>query len=136
MISDALWRERFGASPSALGKTIRVSAATSGDTPTAYRIIGVLPPGFRYVGNYVRDPADTAIPLTSPRPAYMVRLREGVPAAVAARRLTDAVRSVASEIPAGWQGVRLESVHAHYVGDVRPVLVGVTSPPPSCCSSW
>ena len=126
MISDALWRERFDASPSALGKTIRVSAATSGDTPTAYRIIGVLPPGFRYVGNYVRDPADTAIPLTSPRPAYMVRLREGVPAAFAARRLTDAVRSVASEIPAGWQGVRLESVHAHYVGDVRPVLVGVT----------
>jgi putative ABC transport system permease protein len=126
MISDGLWRERFGASPSVLGRTIRVSAATSGDTPTEYRIIGVLPPGFRYVGNYVRDPADTAIPLTSPRPSYMVRLREGVPTAFAARRITDAVRRVASEIPAGWQGVRLESVHAHYVRDVRAVLVGVT----------
>jgi putative ABC transport system permease protein len=127
MIGDGLWRERFGASPGVLGQTIRVSAATSGDTPTEYRIVGVLPPGFRYVGNHVRDPADTAIPLTSPRPAYMVRLREGVPAAFAAQRLTDAVRSVASEIPAGWQGVRLESVHAHYVRDVRPVLVGVTA---------
>jgi hypothetical protein len=51
MIGNALWRERFGASPSVLGETIRVSAATSGDTPTEYRIIGVLPPGFRYVGN-------------------------------------------------------------------------------------
>ena len=126
MIGDGLWRERFGASPNVLGVTIRVSAAASGDTPAGYRIIGVLPPGFRYVGNHLRDPADTAIPLTAPRPAYMVRVREGVPPAFAARRLTEAVRSVASEIPAGWQGVRLESVHAHYVREVRPVLVGVT----------
>ena len=126
MIGHILWREHFGASPSVLGKTIRVSAATSGETPTTYRIIGVLPPNLRYVGNYGRDPADTAMPLTSPRTAYMVRLREGVPTAIAARRITEAVRSVASEIPAGWQGVRLESVHEHYVRDVRPVLVGVT----------
>src|SRR5258708_38475839 len=56
----------------------------------------------------------------------MVRLREGVPTAFAAPRITEAVRAVASEIPAGWRGVRLESVHAHYVRDVRPVLVGVT----------
>src|SRR5713226_745642 len=126
IISDLLWRERFGASSSVLGKTIRVSAATSGETPKEYRIIGVLPPGFRYVSNYIRDPADTALPLTTPRPAYMVRLREGVPIAFAARRITEAVRSVTSEIPAGWRGVRLESVHAHYVRDVRPVLVGVT----------
>jgi putative ABC transport system permease protein len=127
MIGDAFWRARFGASPNVLGTTIRVSAATSGDTATEYRIIGVLPPGFRYVGNYLRDPADTALPLTAPRPAYMVRLREGVPTAVAARRITETVRSVATEIPAGWQGVRLESVHAHYVREVRPVLLGVTS---------
>jgi putative ABC transport system permease protein len=126
MISDALWRERFGGSPSVLGKTIRVSAANSGDTPAEYRIIGVLPPGFRYVGNYLRDPADTALPLTAPRPAYMVRLRKGVPPAAAAHRITEAVRSVAAEMPADWRGVRLESVHAHYVRDVRPVLVGVT----------
>jgi putative ABC transport system permease protein len=126
MISDALWRARFGASPSVLGKTIRVSAANSGDTPAEYRIIGVLLPGFRYVGNYSRDPADTALPLTAPRPAHMVRLREGVAPAVAAQRITEAVRSVASDIPAGWRGVTLESVHAHYVRDVRPVLIGVT----------
>ena len=34
MIGNTLWREHFGASPSVLGKTIRVSAATSGETPT------------------------------------------------------------------------------------------------------
>lgn len=67
MIGDALWRERFGASPTVLGTTIRVSAANSGETPTEYRIIGVLPRGFRYVGNDRLDPADTAMPLTAPR---------------------------------------------------------------------
>jgi ABC-type antimicrobial peptide transport system permease subunit len=126
MISDSLRRGRLGASPSVLGKIIRVSPATSGETPTEYRIISVLPSGFRYVGNYIRDPADTALPLTVPRRAYMVRLPEGVPTAFAARRITEAVRSVASEIPAGWQGVRLKSVHAHYVRDVRPILIGVS----------
>src|SRR5260370_534269 len=78
MIGNALWRERFGASPSVLGQTIRVSAATSGDTPTEYRIIGVLPPGFRDGGHHLRDPADAALPLTPPRAAYMVRCGEGV----------------------------------------------------------
>jgi putative ABC transport system permease protein len=126
MISNALWQEHFDASPSALGKTIRVSAANSGDLPAEYRIIGVLPAGFRYVGNDRFDPADTALPLTAPRAAYMVRLRAGVPPAVAAQRITAAVRSVAVEIPAGWRGVRLESVHAHYVREVRPILIGVT----------
>jgi putative ABC transport system permease protein len=126
MISNALWQERFGSSPSVLGKTIRVSAANSGETPAEYRIIGVLPPGFRYVDVYYRDPPDTAMPLTSPRPAYMVRLREGVQPAFAAQRIAQAVRGVATAIPAGWRGVRLESVHANYVRDVRSILTGLT----------
>lgn len=126
MIGHALWQERFGASPTAIGQTIRVSAAYSGDTPTRYRIIGVLPPDFRFVGNYLRGPADTALPLTAPQTAYMVRLRQGVPPALAEQRIAQAVRSVATEMPPGWRGVRLESVHAHYVREVRPVLIGVT----------
>jgi predicted permease len=126
MIGNALWLERFGSSPGVLGKTLRVSAANSGETPAEYRIIGVLPPGFRYVGNYLRDPADAAMPLRAPRPAYMVRLRRGVPPELAEQRIARAVRSVASSVPPGWRGVRLESVHAQYVRDVRPVLIGLT----------
>src|SRR5215472_2619345 len=126
MISNALWQERFGSSPDALGKSIRVSAANSGETPTEYRIIGVLLRGFRYVDVYYRDPPDTAMPLTAPRQAYMVRLRDGVQPALAEQRIAQAVRSVATAIPSGWRGVRLESVHAHYVRDVRPILTGLT----------
>ena len=126
MISHALWQERFGSDPHVTEKTLRASAATSGETPTEYRIIGVLPAGFRYVGNYLRGPADIALPLTAPRTTYMARLREGVPVAFAERRITEAVRKGASAIPANWKGVRLESVQANYVRELRPVLVGVT----------
>src|ERR1700739_599039 len=126
MISNCVWQERFGSSPSVLGKTIRVSAANSGETPTEYRIIGVLPPDFRYVGNDMLRSADTAMPLAASRQAYMVRLRQGVPPTLAEQRITQAVRSVASAIPLGWRGVRLESVHAHYVREVRPILIGLT----------
>lgn len=126
MISDSLWHERFGASPRVLGRTIRVSPATSGEMPTEYRIVGVLPSGFGFVGHDRLAPADTALPLTAPRPVYLVRLRQDVPPAFAARRITEAVLSVASEIPAGWQGVTLESVHARYVRGVRPILIGFT----------
>lgn len=126
MISSALWQERFGSDRTVLGRTLRVSPANSGDPPTNYRIVGVLPPGFRYVGNYLRDPADTAIPLKAPRQAYLVRLRQGTPPQIAEQRIARAVREVAAEIPAGWRGARLESVQAHYVREVRPVLIGLT----------
>jgi len=125
MISNALWRERFGASPSVLGETIRVSAANSGETPTDIASFGVLPPGFRHVGNYIRDPADTAMPLTAPRQAYMVRLREGVPATLAERRITEAVRSVASAIPNGLAGREIGISSRALHRDMRPVLIGV-----------
>ncbi|SPE43197.1 conserved membrane hypothetical protein [Candidatus Sulfopaludibacter sp. SbA3] len=41
LISDRLWRRRFGSSPSVLGKTLRFGRLS---TP----IIGVMPPSFRY----------------------------------------------------------------------------------------
>jgi predicted permease len=40
VISNGLWRERFGASPEALGKTLTLDGVT-------YSVIGVAPPGFR-----------------------------------------------------------------------------------------
>jgi len=41
MISDRLWRARFGASRAALGRTISLDHRD-------YTIVGVLPPGFRF----------------------------------------------------------------------------------------
>src|SRR5688500_18821123 len=67
------------------------------------------------------------MPLTAPARAYMLRLREGVPQALAERRLTEAARQAAtSPIPDDWRGVTLESAHERYVGRIRRILVGVT----------
>ena len=42
VLSDGLWRQRFGADPKAIGRTLRI------DT-TPYTIIGVMPAGFRFL---------------------------------------------------------------------------------------
>jgi putative ABC transport system permease protein len=42
VISDALWRRRFGASPRAIGQTMRLNAEP-------YEVIGVMPATFRFV---------------------------------------------------------------------------------------
>jgi predicted permease len=51
VISNHLWRERFGASHEALGKTVTLSGV-------AYTVIGVVPPGFR-----LGDSADVYVPV-------------------------------------------------------------------------
>ncbi len=65
----------------------------------------------------------------------MVRLRPGVPPALAERRLTEAALRVATDVPSDWSGVHLESAHERYAGRFRPVLVGITSRLACCCSS-
>ena len=41
LISDRLWRRRFGGSPNAIGKTLRIGR-------TGYSIVGVMPPSFQF----------------------------------------------------------------------------------------
>ncbi|MBI2149989.1 MAG: ABC transporter permease [Acidobacteria bacterium] len=125
LIGDALWRDRFGSDPAVIGRSFRASLNDQAGVAQTFRIVGVLPPEFRYVRELWRD-MELLVPLRSPMRAYMVRLREGVPAAFAERRITDAAKSAASSIPPGWGGVRLESVHGRYVAGLRPVLLAVT----------
>lgn len=47
VLSDALWRQRFGGDPGVIGRTLRV------DT-TPHTIIGVMPPGFHYLSQRAR----------------------------------------------------------------------------------
>ena len=50
MISDRIWRRRYGGTPDVIGKTLRINGRTR-------TIIGVLPPGFRWP-----ESSDFAIP--------------------------------------------------------------------------
>jgi putative ABC transport system permease protein len=126
LIGDALWRERFGADPAVIGRQFTATLAARGTSPESFRIVGVLPPAFRYVRNYDRATPELLLPQRDQRQAYMVRLREGVPVEFAEQRITAAIRGVATEIPADWAGADLETVHERYVRDLKPMLLALT----------
>jgi predicted permease len=125
LIGHAVWRDRFGSDPAIVGRTFRAEAESQRGAAETFRVIGVLPPSF-YFGRDSGDKVDVLVPLTSRVRTYMIRLRERVPVAAAERRITEAARSVASDLPPDWSGVHLESVHGRYVSSIRPVLMGVT----------
>jgi predicted permease len=126
MIGYALWRERFGSDPNIVGRYFRAHPSNLGEPVESFRIVGVLPPEFRYAREYSRGSMEFAIPLKTPFRVYLVRLREGAPAAFAERRITEMVRSAASSLPPNWGGMRLEPVHERYVKELRPTLVAIT----------
>lgn len=89
VVSDALWRERFGADPAVLGRTLRVDG-------TPRTVIGVMPPRFAFPDEAAfwipLDPAGTGAPLgielvgrLAPDGSLAV-LRQSVAAVVAALR--------------------------------------------------
>jgi putative ABC transport system permease protein len=125
MIGHALWRDRYGSDPAILGRVIRVSVESKRGAPEAFRVVGVLPPGF-YFGRDSRAIVDVLRPLPAPVQTYVVRLRPGVSAAAAERRLTEAVRAISGSLPSDWTGVHLDSSHDRYVRDLRPVLRGAS----------
>ena len=121
LIGHALWRERFGGGD-VIGKTIRVQTERQGEAQTSLRIIGVLPPGFWY-GRDSSQPLELIVPLRENARTYMVRLRDGVGPGIAEARITAAARAVATDLPADWAGVTLESMHARYTDGMKPVIV-------------
>ncbi len=54
VLTDGLWRAKFAGDPNVLGRSLRVNGA-------AFTIVGVLPPGFRFLSS----PAQVYLPLAS-----------------------------------------------------------------------
>lgn len=124
LIGFALWRDRFARDTTVVGRVIRVEREAGGGEPELLRIVGVLSPGF-WFGRNSDDGVDILVPLGSPARTYMARLQESVPPALAARRLTEAARRVATSLPPDWSGVQLESVRERYVSELRPVAISI-----------
>src|SRR4030095_5106049 len=92
--SDALWHRRFGASPDAIGRKLRIDNDW-------YTVVGVLPAGFRHPGRSVltrfvagAPPNFASAPFPKPpvRGAYFItgaigRLRPGITIEQARERL-------------------------------------------------
>jgi predicted permease len=127
LIGHSLWRSRFGGALDVLGKTLRVRRSELATPFETIRIVGVLPPGFRYAREHARGDIELVVPIDFRWPAYMIRLRKGVAPSAAEQRITAFVSRAASSIPPDWNGIRLESVQARYTSTVRPVLMAITA---------
>jgi putative ABC transport system permease protein len=126
LIGHAVWRDRFGSDPAIVGKAIRVTRSESGEPPEPWRIVGVLPPGFRHVREYARSTIEVVSPQTTPGTrVYLARLRPGVPAAFAQQRIDAAVRAAATSLPPNWPGVTLANLQEEYGRSLRPVLFAI-----------
>ena len=117
LISDRLWRSRFGADAAIVGRQFDAYVSDRPNEAERFTISGVLPPDFWHVNPYT----DVLAPLRAPTYPYMVRLREGVTPEMAAERITSFVRA-GGPVPADDWRARLQSTHAGYVDRLRPVL--------------
>jgi putative ABC transport system permease protein len=124
VLSDRLWRRRFGADPMIVGKAINL-----GKTP--YTVVGVMPPTFRYP-----DKVEIWTPLAMPLSAagnwndrylrVLGRLAPGVTLDQAQAQMSILAQRLAKEHPDtnNGEGVVLKPLRLQLAGDIRlPLLV-------------
>ena len=125
LISDSLWKRRFGGDPAAVEKSLLLN-----DEP--YQIVGVLPADFHYFPN-----ADILVPIEAakaralkerswhPGIQVLARLKPGVSLAQARADMTAIAGALGEEYPDSnkehW--VTLWSLYDATVGDVRKLLL-------------
>ena len=122
MLTFAFWQRRFGASPAALGQSLKVNGRDR-------TIIGVLPPSFAFPGPVTYE---LWIPLADPnscRPCHQYeaigRLKPGVSVERAQADLATIARRLELEYPAtntGW-GVSVRPLQETVVTNSRPILL-------------
>ncbi|MGB6690200.1 MAG: ABC transporter permease [Terracidiphilus sp.] len=124
IISDRLWRERFGSSAQVLGRSIDLEG-------TNYTVVGVLPAGFRFwtASDVFTSLAQGAPKIMMERSVHGIaaigRLRSGVSMGQAKSELAAVQQNLDRLYPAEDRniGVDLVPVKQQMVGDVRPTLV-------------
>lgn len=126
LMSEWLWRKRYGAKPDVVGQTIQVDGE-------ARRVIGVMPDSFEFPA-VSRDPVGMWVPLEFPEAmrrsrsnhVYFVvaRLRDGVTLAAAEDEMKAIARRLATLYPVeqGERGVRFVSLEADSRGSIAEPL--------------
>ena len=130
VISDGLWKRAFGSDPHILGKSVRMDN-------DLYRVIGVMPPGFRDPGR-TADERNTeqwaALNFSSANRSLRVpletvgRLKPGLTVAAAQSQLDALVASLQKQFPDAYPAdskwtVRLVPLKETVVGNVRQSLI-------------
>ncbi|MEJ7809787.1 MAG: ABC transporter permease [Gemmatimonadaceae bacterium] len=127
VMSDALWRRRFGADPAVIGRAIPFES-------DVFTVVGVMPPGFDYPSPRAELWAPTSLIPESSIPRLrpvrwlnvIARLRPGVSPEAAQTAMNTVARRLEAQYPesnAGWGETRLLSLREQTVGGVRRALV-------------
>ncbi|HVG11147.1 MAG TPA: ABC transporter permease [Thermoanaerobaculia bacterium] len=129
MLSQGLWRRRFGGAPDILGRSVQL-----GEQP--FTVIGIIPSGPRSivpVSLAAAREADVWMPLRldeehAPRGVHFMevaaRLEPGLPLAQADERIAT-VASRLQEAEVTDHGIRLIPLELTVIGDARPLLVAL-----------
>jgi len=134
VVSDALWRDSFGADPAVLGKIVRLD-----NDP--YEIVGVLPPDFRHPGRTVAREVEAyasagyrADPFPKPQrgirflPGLIGRLAKGMTLADARARIDSLAANLRRDHPNDYPpamrwSISLVPLQDSLVGNVRSMLL-------------
>ena len=126
VMSDGLWKRRFGADPQIVGRTVTLNARV-------YEVIGLMPAGFKGFS----DTAEMWVPFalySSPRTmaergsrgfAALARLKPGVDLAAAQREMDAISRQLEQAYPNTNEkrGVEISPLEVELFGTVRPALL-------------
>ncbi|HEY2139680.1 MAG TPA: ABC transporter permease, partial [Chthoniobacterales bacterium] len=125
VLSEGLWRKRFGADPAILGKV----ATLSGRPRT---IIGVMPAGFHFLDPEVAawvpialDPAKFSRENSGRFLRVVARLKAGVTLRAAQTEMSAIAKQLDQQYPSynkNWD-VNVIPLHEQIVSDVRPILI-------------
>jgi predicted permease len=132
ILTDAYWRQRFNSDPHVLGRNIRVNGAPR-------KIVGVLPPGFRFLSSQARLflPLTSSLEQRTPAQRHsggggthmIARLKAGVTVAEAQSQIDAHNAGVEKDDPqatmmaqAGFRSPVLP-LHADHVRSIRPTLL-------------
>jgi putative ABC transport system permease protein len=130
ILSDGLWKRRFGADSGVVGQTIKLSGNN-------YTVIGVMPPDFQwFIKNMslTGKPAELWLPNTFGANARrrggrawqsVARLKPGVTLAQAQAEMTTIASRLEQQYPdfnKGW-GVNLVPLRAQFTGEIRTALL-------------
>ena len=126
VLTDGLWRRRFGADPRIVGRALPVNGRSA-------TVVGVLPPGFRFSIPGFLNPVEVWTPLALAPGGdrggrslrVLGRLRPGVAPARAGEELAATAALLARQYPAtnDGVGVRLVPLHEQIAGGSRRALV-------------
>ncbi|HVG21090.1 MAG TPA: ABC transporter permease [Blastocatellia bacterium] len=134
VLTDGLWKRRFGSDPNIIGKTLTLNGNT-------FTVIGVLPANLQFDSLGQGVEIYTPVALTPQQREsrgnewllMLARLKPGVTLTEARTQLTTIAGRIMEQnpeaYPADW-GVTVQSLNERVVGDIRPhllVLVGAVS---------